>query len=159
MDGNQGVGAGMALGLARAGMAGRSACGMGPGSGALLRRAWGLWRARAGGVRPTARVGYWARLAGRAETSGNQRRQLFFREHKMSDTQQYLNDFMTGYARRNLADAQLVADFEGWRALAQRVLDARREDLLRALGDHALQDIAAGRADLAAAARDALAQR
>ena len=30
MDGNQGVGAGMALGLARAGMAGRSACGMGP---------------------------------------------------------------------------------------------------------------------------------
>lgn len=48
MDGNQGVGAGMALGLARAGMAGRSACGMGPGSGALLRRAWGLWRARAG---------------------------------------------------------------------------------------------------------------
>lgn len=77
----------------------------------------------------------------------------------MSDTQQYLNDFMAGYARRNLADAQLVADFEGWRALAQRVLDARREDLLRALGDHALQDIAAGRADLAAAARDALAQR
>ena len=43
MDGNQGVGAGMALGLARAGMAGRSACGMGPGSGALLRRAWGPW--------------------------------------------------------------------------------------------------------------------
>ena len=43
MDGNQGVGAGMALGLARAGMAGRSACGMGPGSGALLRGAWGLW--------------------------------------------------------------------------------------------------------------------
>ena len=29
MDGNQGVGAGMALGLARAGMAGRSARGMG----------------------------------------------------------------------------------------------------------------------------------
>ena len=43
VDGNQGVGAGMALGLARAGMAGRSACGMGPGSGALLRGAWGLW--------------------------------------------------------------------------------------------------------------------
>lgn len=33
----------MALGLARAGMAGRSACGMGPGGGALLRGAWGLW--------------------------------------------------------------------------------------------------------------------
>ena len=43
MDGNQGVGAGMALGLARAGMAGRSARGMGPGSGALLRGAWGPW--------------------------------------------------------------------------------------------------------------------
>ena len=43
MDGNQGVGAGMALGLARAGMAGRSARGMGLGSGALLRRAWGPW--------------------------------------------------------------------------------------------------------------------
>ena len=33
----------MALGLARAGMAGRSACGMGPGGGALLRGAWGPW--------------------------------------------------------------------------------------------------------------------
>ena len=33
----------MALGLARAGMAGRSARGMGLGSGALLRRAWGPW--------------------------------------------------------------------------------------------------------------------
>lgn len=77
----------------------------------------------------------------------------------MTETQQYLIDFMTGYARRDRADAQAVAEFDGWRAMAQRVLDARREDLLRALGDDALQDIAAGRADLAGAARAALAQR
>lgn len=66
--------------------------------------------------------------------------------------------FFKGMARRDAAVVLDAAAFDGWQSLAAKLLQQKREDILRSLPDEDLLAVASGEIDIAQAARAALAQ-
>ncbi|PQA82727.1 hypothetical protein C5F52_14200 [Limnohabitans sp. TS-CS-82] len=66
----------------------------------------------------------------------------------MSEIEQHLTDYLTGYGRADQGKLMAVASYSDWQRMAQHELDRRAARLLELFGEDELQAIASGQVSL-----------
>ena len=72
----------------------------------------------------------------------------------MLDAKNETKDILRGFGRSNEAALSTLAEFDDWQRIARQELEQRATGIIQALGDDALQAIAAGTLDFRALCRE-----
>lgn len=67
---------------------------------------------------------------------------------KMTDSQNSINDYMTGFARRNPEGLNHLANYPRWQQVAEQEQERRATRFVASLTDEDLAAIASGEADI-----------
>ena len=76
----------------------------------------------------------------------------------MTEAQSRINDYMTGFARRNSEGLNHLATYPRWQQVAEQELERRATRFLASMTDEDLVAVASGEADINALAKAMQAQ-